>query len=242
MSCLLYLVSSTAIVLCHGLTYRRVHQYFSSLERLRIVQDGVSGLSQCSSSCSSTSIRARAQVVSTDLDQRLNCAISSSRNRLRKSPTIQVPQIIPSTPANSAWFMSLSPTLRRKIFTLQERANLSNRADTVVLDAADETIYRRGCHKSSIQPLIYRPHTQSAARADSLEQESMYDSAISMSDHAFEGFRWLEDDDELDLQLDDYHTAIAETAQRQAGINQQDAGPSDALFLCQVCVDHHFHQ
>ena len=45
-----------------------------------------------------------------------------------------------------------------------------------------------------------------------LAAESSDDSTVTMNKSFYDSFRWLEEDDDLDLQLDDYHNAVAETA------------------------------
>lgn len=47
------------------------------------------------------------------------------------------------------------------------------------------------------------------------------DSPVDMADYSINDFRWLEDEADLDLSLDNYHDAIAETARRQASTPQK---------------------
>jgi hypothetical protein len=50
------------------------------------------------------------------------------------------------------------------------------------------------------------------------EEKNRVDSVIDMGDYSLGGFRWLEDKGDLDLKLNYYHQASAETARRTASV------------------------
>jgi hypothetical protein len=149
----------------------------------------------------------------------------------------------PDTPVNpdtAAWFANLPPTIRRKHFSKEEQILFANERQTVILDAADELLQRQTALEET--PQVVRPHTSySDALTDQYfsldedlvsEQESEQDTDQQDLDDELpdvedvnarmdenqlrESLSWLDDGADLDLQLDDYHAAIAETAQRQA--------------------------
>jgi hypothetical protein len=136
-----------------------------------------------------------------------------SRKRLRRQRPATVYQA-PSSfgPADAAFYESLPSTLRSKLFSREEQVFLASHRNTVIVDAADEVLYKRGHQthhpQSNLQSSESLPLFQDLGCAE--EDMVDYDPAMDHSD--FEGFRWLETpDEELDLKLDDYHTALTQT-------------------------------
>lgn len=85
----------------------------------------------------------------------------------------------------------------------------------VILDAADEAFYRmrRPSHTQleNVGTDLTNKNEQNKDLIDSLA-ENPADSAVDMDDSFYDSFRWLDEDDDLDLTLDDYHHAVTETA------------------------------
>ncbi|KAI9681134.1 MAG: hypothetical protein M1817_002416 [Caeruleum heppii] len=118
----------------------------------------------------------------------------------RKSANVQ---------ADAQWFLSLPDKIRKKQFTLEEQALFGRSCDHVILDAADEAIYK------SDRPRTASPMTsgESASTPPSLEDgdEPRERDLSNMDQSTDDAFRWVEEDDELEPQLtfDDYHSHIA---------------------------------
>lgn len=143
----------------------------------------------------------------------------------------------PDTPVNpdtAAWFANLPPAIRRKHFTKEEQILYANECQAVILDAADELLQKQTAPLETPSPSLVRPHTSYSdaltdqyfsldddfyseynSESEHLEQDE--DLTEKMDDRQIQdSLSWLDDTAELDLHLDDYHAAIAETAQRQA--------------------------
>lgn len=135
----------------------------------------------------------------------------------------------PVNPDNAAWFASLPAAIRRKHFSKEEQVIFANERHSVILDAADELFHRR-CSPPDL-PLSSRPHT--SYLPDTTDGRSFLDDTDSdtdpletregnMANYSLDKFPWLDDEEpELDLRIDDYHNAIAQTAQRQSQIQQR---------------------
>ena len=125
----------------------------------------------------------------------------ASRSRLQKGSK---PVVSPSINLIDPWdFAALPPAVRRKQFSPEEQYHIASRLNLVVLDAADEAIYKQ-----------YRIRSQSAAsylldstREELYEDGSVFEEEIDdMTPEDLESFRWLDEDTDLDLRLDNYHT------------------------------------
>ncbi|KIX01650.1 uncharacterized protein Z518_09376 [Rhinocladiella mackenziei CBS 650.93] len=198
-------------------------KYFSSLERLRLAQDG-SNLSPPSR----LSILSPGRIWTTTqssgsfalLTNGLlfpGLLLSRTRFRSRRSCAANT-QVTPST---VAWFASLPPTIQRKLFSREECSIYTGGRNIVILDAADETLRRRNRRPS--QFTAFESHVSddnTFVDWEDLKDQDQADPAVDMGDYSIEGFRWLEDEGDLDLKLDDYHEAIAETARRTASISE----------------------
>jgi hypothetical protein len=101
-------------------------------------------------------------------------------------------------------------------------------ATTIILDAADEILRRRSSHPwqlTALEPRISDDETV-VDWEDLKDKESLDSNIVDMCDYSTDGFRWLEDEADLDLKLDDYHAAIAETSRRTASISDKPKRPS----------------
>lgn len=185
-------------------------QYFSTLERLR--------LSQNSSS-----------IAPGELDFPVSRKRSAAQRRLRKksiAKTIPQPFFLPPTPqqlrgsrskpvtaAEVAWFMSLPDKIRRKQFTKEEQLHFTSRRDSVILDAADEAIYKSSRRNRTITPTSQLPPSPTRLSMDSSIGSVMSERPTSIALAMEESFRWIDEDNDLDLRLvlDDYHANLPGT-------------------------------
>jgi hypothetical protein len=88
--------------------------------------------------------------------------------------------------------------------------------DSIILDAADESLLRLRQQVNTYSTDVLIPDTSSSMETlemplAGIAESPQVDSAIDMDDGLFSGFRWNEEEDELDLSLDEYHAAIADT-------------------------------
>lgn len=211
------------------------HQYFSSLERLRLAKDGVSPAfparkkSLRDASRFSTRRKSLLDTSSIPLQQTLNPA--GSRLRRRRA---RIAATTPVDADNAAWFASLPPAVRRKHFTREEQILFANERHSIILDAADELFHRR-CRQTTATdpiPFVFPPRPQTCYFPDNADGASFFDDTESeqddtevdipgMANYSVDKFPWLEEEPDLDLRLDDYHAAIAETALRQKASKQR---------------------
>ena len=103
-----------------------------------------------------------------------------------------------------SWFLQLPNTIQRKHFSKEERDLLTGQCEPVILDAADEGFYRLGRRAAETVATV------STFQSSLLSNLSGHppDSGVEMDDSLF---RWMDDDGELDLSLDDYHAHMAES-------------------------------
>ncbi|KAL9017612.1 MAG: hypothetical protein Q9185_005068 [Variospora sp. 1 TL-2023] len=114
---------------------------------------------------------------------------------------------------DARWFQSLPDKVQRKQFTTEEQQALARRRrESLILDAADEVILRAGRQRlhsvPTIQPFSSYSSASSVHTLEDVEDEPPMDSAIDMDESILDSFRWLDDDDDLDLTLDDYHSHL----------------------------------
>ncbi|KAI4286988.1 MAG: hypothetical protein L6R35_003757 [Caloplaca aegaea] len=114
---------------------------------------------------------------------------------------------------DARWFQSLPDKVQRKQFTTEEQQALARRRrESLILDAADEVILRAGRQRlrsaPTTQPFSSYSSASSVHTLEDVEDEPPLDSAIDMDESILDSFRWLDDDDDLDLTLDDYHSHL----------------------------------
>jgi hypothetical protein len=193
-------------------------QFFSSHERLRLAKDGSYPLQVSRQERKLRKLHESPRSRSPEhnqripLDRHFSFPLPSFSKGLQR-PSVTRSQVPPSfDPTDAIFYESLPPTLRSKLFSQEEQVLLASHRGSVIVDAADEVLYKRG-HQThllgrDVQSVKSLPLLQDLDRS---EEESIDDDA-QMDHSAFEGFRWLDSpDEELDLKLDDYHTAITET-------------------------------
>ncbi|RDL38308.1 Uncharacterized protein BP5553_02648 [Venustampulla echinocandica] len=184
-------------------------KYFSTLERLRLAE--------------------RANSLALDelpIQRPRKGSLASRRNvsvtELRRKPSSSRKSRKHSLSNNEAsWYLNLPPKVKRKNFTAEERVVLDGRLqDKVILDAADEAIYKASRRASRNLPTIdpFRDTSTSPSPIPSpipspMSNPSIHDGGdrtSSMAAAMYESFRWMDEESDLDLRLvlDDYHANL----------------------------------
>ncbi|OHE93654.1 mucin [Colletotrichum orchidophilum] len=129
---------------------------------------------------------------------------------------------------SSSVYVRLPDKIRKRHFTTEEQIVASrNRRHDIILDPADEAIYKVRRRASSLiiqdelwsPTLSVRPQTMESRRPSHDTGKQMPQSEDKKApqsqkkrDSFYDSFRWLEEDDDLDLRLylDDYHANLRE--------------------------------
>ncbi|KIW17108.1 hypothetical protein PV08_04299 [Exophiala spinifera] len=214
------------------LTYL-LHQYFSSLERLRLARDAnnASSLSPRPSRLSILPSKAFGPATKPSRSAFLDFLILTDTlvppglllngNKLRKKRLSSTRSRNHVSQPTFFWFSSLPPAVQRRLFSPEECSFYKRETTTFILDAADETLRRRSSHPPRLSTSQRRASDEDTIVVDEDSKcEEKVDSAVDMGEYSTEGFRWLEDEPDLDLKIDDYHSAIAETNRRTASISE----------------------
>ncbi|MCJ1432990.1 hypothetical protein MMC27_002349 [Xylographa pallens] len=162
---------------------------FSTLERLRLAQGSIS----CTASCSTTVSKS---------------APTNFTSRLRRSKRPHT--FADVSPEDAQWYQRLPDTVRRKQFTAEEQLVFGGNSEAVILDAADEAVYRLGRQANRSVPSL-QTSSSSSSSSFSIDTIDLGESVEDMDDAMKDSFRWIEEDTDLDLTLD-YHNHIAEVA------------------------------
>ena len=138
---------------------------------------------------------------------------SSSRRILRKSRSLKAQDL--ASQIDATWFSSLPQKIQQCQFTREEQALFAGNRDILILDAADEALYRSGRQPDtalrSLRTDTTFHHGHNKNNLTDSAAEPLVDSAADMDESFYASFRWLDEDDDLDLTLDDYHSAVTET-------------------------------
>ncbi|CAG8977060.1 hypothetical protein HYALB_00005768 [Hymenoscyphus albidus] len=161
-------------------------KYFSTLERLRLAE------------------RANTQALDdlpTQLLRKKSRRGVASFHELQQQPlSPRRPRRDSSSNTEASWFLNLPPKIKRKNFTAEERVMLDGRLqDKVILDAADEAVYRASRR-------VINPDDELLIPSPTLP-----DTPLAAESQAYmESFRWMDKENNLDLRLvlDDYHANI----------------------------------
>lgn len=195
-----------------------IHQYFSSLERLRLAQHGpfLPRLSRRERLSRRDSPRPKSDLRNAPscIDHRPYHLGRSSSRRLRKSRSTAASYL--ALQADAEWFWSLPSKIQQRHFSREEQVLFAGTRDSIILDAADESLLRlrqhiNTCPHERLSPDPSGSREKLEMPATGIADTPPIDSAVDVDDGLFSGFRWNEDDDELDLSLDEYHAAIAGT-------------------------------
>lgn len=195
------------------------HQYFSSLERLRLAQDA--GRSSSTSKVRPqsarrpsishlTSLRKPSTSSSESTDRSFSVGSlhrARSKSRLRKWSQ---PAISPSTTLINPWdFAALPAAIQRKHFTPEEQYHIASQLNVVILDAADKALYRQHQQAALRESRSLDLNRDTPVEAF-LEEDDADGAEEDMEARDYESFRFLDQDTSLDLKLDDYHAINAE--------------------------------
>jgi len=139
--------------------------------------------------------------------------------RLRKPESLQVAYL--AAQADSQWFHSLPPKIQQTHFSREEQIffHHGGRCGSVILDAADEVLYRLDHQRQAglsprASPSEAMLMSSSSFIANSESSDDPVDSAVDMGESResfYDSFRWLDEDGDLDLSLDDYHAHVVDT-------------------------------
>lgn len=198
-------------------------QCFSTFERLRLAQDSASsnvtapltGHNRCR-------FKAPRRSPLPCLNRNTRCRASSNR-RFGKPPSSAPIDFY--TQADAQWFMSLPDKVQKKQFTREEQLLLAGRYEpvipvadptddvycnlTVIPDAADEVFYKFGHQRNPSLPTL----RNSSVSSQSSEDFDFLDSDSDMDESMMDSFRWMDEEEDLDLTLDDYHLHMASTTE-----------------------------
>jgi hypothetical protein len=136
---------------------------------------------------------------------RQNSPTGSPSRRLRKaSHSASVSTL------EASWFLALPEKIRKKQFTQEEQVRLAGRQrESVILDAADEAIYKASRRASrNLAPLTpkQQPSTPSKQSMESTRSAKERPTSIALA--MAESFRWMDEEPDLRLVLDDYHANL----------------------------------
>ncbi|KAL8731118.1 MAG: hypothetical protein Q9166_003646 [cf. Caloplaca sp. 2 TL-2023] len=110
---------------------------------------------------------------------------------------------------DAQWFQRLPDKVQQKHFTKEEQQVLAGHRASFILDAADEVVLRVGRQRiPSVPNIRSSPSLSSTSSVHTLEEEAPVDSAVDMDESILNSFRWMDDEEELDLTLDDYHSHL----------------------------------
>ncbi|PUU76388.1 hypothetical protein B9Z19DRAFT_1115894 [Tuber borchii] len=181
-------------------------KYFSSLERLRYAQQHQNGVSPLPSSN-----HGRTMSSASGKFTRLRTKSRPSYDSFRSTHVSPRPaKLCKQNPeanafllsqADARWYLELPETIRRKHFSREERILLATKCESIIVDAADEAIYRMGRHANrSLDTLDSRRSSGSGFK------DSMYDrGAMNAVEEIRKSLGWLDEDGALDLRLDEFY-------------------------------------
>ncbi|KAE9373413.1 hypothetical protein N431DRAFT_338662 [Stipitochalara longipes BDJ] len=183
-------------------------KYFSTLERLRFAER--------SRTTALSELPIQSHRKSSLADRRgVNVALIEPRRKLSTSRRLRNLSRQQSVSSNEAsWFLTLPEKIKKKQFTREEQVVLAARLrESVILDAADEAIYKASRRASRNLTPLFDPSTPTTPRRSTesyLDPESKVDSTSAMAAAMYESFRWMDEEDDLDLKLvlDDYHANL----------------------------------
>ncbi|KAI9927315.1 hypothetical protein ASPWEDRAFT_303367 [Aspergillus wentii DTO 134E9] len=126
-----------------------------------------------------------------------------------------------ATQADSQCFHSLPPKVQQKHFSREEQLRLRQvYCESVILDAADETLYR--LEQKERRPRWSSESLPSETTTPFSQSSTLYlsdsdsESEDEMDDSLYDSFRWLDEDGDLDLTLDEYHAHVVNTTSKPA--------------------------
>lgn len=147
----------------------------------------------------------------------------SSSPKLRKPGSLQLAYL--AAQADSQCFHTLPVKIQQQLFSPEERLRLKKAyRHSLIYDAADEA-YRRDLgrksppsidsHPSQVTLSVTQPSTVFYSDSESDEEEKEEAKDPNMDQTFQDSFRWLDDDGDLDLSLDEYHAHVAGAATKK---------------------------
>ncbi|KAJ5212732.1 uncharacterized protein N7498_004378 [Penicillium cinerascens] len=137
--------------------------------------------------------------------------------KLRKPGSLQLAYLV--NQADSQCFSSLPAKVQQQLFSPEEQNRLRRAyRESLILDAADEAFYRRPSIRG--HRLSNDSHLSEATLAGGQPSTVFYESDSEYEDvpdrkmdqSFYDSFRWLDEDGDLDLSLDEYHAHVADSA------------------------------
>ncbi|KAI1373609.1 hypothetical protein F4677DRAFT_212294 [Hypoxylon crocopeplum] len=181
-------------------------KYFSTLERLRLAQ--TSGILDPPKDADNSDALCRHRKL-----RGASLSTGAARNPLQR-PTTAPSCHDHALSVDSAFLAKLPAKIREKHLTREEQVIIAKHLrQSVILDAADEAFLKVGRRASRRPtPPPYPPTLSSSARP-SMESLQSDNASLGAPDALYDSFRWLEEDDDLDLRLtlDDYHVKLKES-------------------------------
>lgn len=187
-------------------------KYFSTLERLRFAESSRSNALKdlpIQRTRKSTTLADRRGLNVTPIIDPPRARLSP--RRLRKASRTQSIRSVSSNEAS--WYLTLPEKIKKKQFTREEQVILAGRLrESVILDAADEAIYKKSRIANRNIPNL-SPVTDYSASLDwssDILEEDMSLGKDTMAQSIYETFRWMDEEQDLDskLVLDDYHANL----------------------------------
>ncbi|CAM1506820.1 Fc.00g064610.m01.CDS01 [Cosmosporella sp. VM-42] len=190
-------------------------KYFSTLERLRFVSpDSVEELLPRSAGNDQTQTRPSTATKTSKRrrDRKSRVASNSSTSSFQGRPRV--------TSTDQRFYASLPDKIKRRHLTEEEQLVALYRRQSVILDAADEALLKIGKRQSEApaidsplpSPGLSEGHTSASSMHSRQGTKTSHGLGNKRADSFYDSFRWLEEEDELDLRLylDDYHINLRE--------------------------------
>ncbi|KAG9240970.1 hypothetical protein BJ878DRAFT_523085 [Calycina marina] len=184
-------------------------KYFSTLERLRFAE------SSRTNALNELPIQRNQRSGHTTLADRRGLYVppifEPPRNAIpRKLRKVSKDHSIKSLSSKEvSWYLTLPEKIKRKQFTRDEQVILAGRLrESVILDAADEAILKSRRVSRNLSALSVVPSPTLSIPDWRSEEEPASGSPMDQS--IYESFRWMEEEQDLDLKLvlDDYHANL----------------------------------
>lgn len=115
------------------------------------------------------------------------------------------------TREDAQWFRSLPAKVQQQHFSRDEQARLGAWRGSIIFDSADEALYKLGRQAEASSISLDSDSALSRSTSFTMTSGRFVDSAIDVDESLYDSFRWLDDDDSIDLRLDDYHAHLAKT-------------------------------
>ena len=128
----------------------------------------------------------------------------SSRNQFRKHRNAADAFVLSQSDAQ--WFLELPENIQRKHFSREERILLAKKCESIIVDAADETLYRMNYRPKSVDSI------STTSDIGSLYRPSFESDVVRAREEVRMSFRWMEEDGDLDLRLQPFHESGVHSA------------------------------